>query len=144
MLLPAVIHLSGSFWGDTRNGTAAEKLEFVFSQLTAMTARCRITILELPRCVINGQDAMGSAMPGRYERACRDYNGMGHAGKESLAGVLVQCPALAHLDLSDNNIGAVGKRRLRASWCGQASGLCFVGTLHSLLFAICLSDRQQE
>jgi hypothetical protein len=51
--------------GDARNVTAAEKLEFVFIQLTAMTVRCRITILELPRCVINRQDAIGSSvMPG--------------------------------------------------------------------------------
>jgi hypothetical protein len=35
----------------------------------------------------------------------------------------VQCPALAHLDLTGNDIGAVGKGRLRASWRGQASGL---------------------
>jgi hypothetical protein len=65
MRLPAVIRLSRSFLGDARNGTASEKLEFVFIQLTAMTDRCLITILELPRCVINRQDAIGSSvMPG--------------------------------------------------------------------------------
>jgi hypothetical protein len=37
---------------------------------------------------------------------------------ESLAGVLAQCTALTHLDLSFNMIGAVGKERLRASWRG--------------------------
>ncbi len=37
--------------------------------------------------------------------------------------MLRQCPALADLNLCFNNIGAVGGRRLRASWCGQASGL---------------------
>jgi hypothetical protein len=30
---------------------------------------------------------------------------------------------LAHLDLGSNGIEAVGEGRLRASWCGQASGL---------------------
>jgi hypothetical protein len=35
-------------------------------------------------------------------------------------------PALAQLDLYANDIGAVGEARVRASWCGQSSGLCFV------------------
>ena len=43
------------------------------------------------------------------------------AGAESLAGVLAQCTALAHLDLRVNGIDAGGG--LRASWRGQASGL---------------------
>ena len=33
MRLPAVVRLSRSFWDDARNGTAAEKLKFVMSQL---------------------------------------------------------------------------------------------------------------
>jgi hypothetical protein len=40
MRLPAVVRLSRSFWDDARNGTEETKLEFVFMQLTAMTARC--------------------------------------------------------------------------------------------------------
>jgi hypothetical protein len=40
-----------------------------------------------------------------------------------LAGVLGQCRELVHLNLSGNNICAVGKERLRASWRGQALGL---------------------
>ena len=52
------------------------------------------------------------------------YNQIGDSGAESLAGVLAQCTALAHLDLRYNNIGAGGEGRLRASWCGEASGLC--------------------
>jgi Ran GTPase-activating protein (RanGAP) involved in mRNA processing and transport len=52
-------------------------------------------------------------------------NDIGDAGAESLAGVLAQCPALAHLNLGDNVIGDVGGGRLRASWCGQPSGLVF-------------------
>ncbi len=44
-------------------------------------------------------------------------------GAESLAGVLAQCPALAYLNLLSNDMGTVGKGRLRASWRGQDSGL---------------------
>ena len=99
MRLPAVVRLSRSFWGDARNGTFAEKLQIVLRQLTLMTERCLISTLELSRCKIEGQDA------------------------ESLAEVLVQCPALAHLHLSRNDIGTVAEGRLRASWRGQASGL---------------------
>jgi hypothetical protein len=88
------IGLSRSFWDDVRNGTAAEKLQFVIRQLTVATARCRITILELPLCEMKGQ-------------------------KRS-AGVLTQCPALAHLDISHHGTGfgfVGGKRgnRVRAS-----------------------------
>jgi hypothetical protein len=50
MSLPAFVRLSRSFWDDARNGTAAEMLQFVMSQLTALTAHCRISTLELPRC----------------------------------------------------------------------------------------------
>jgi Ran GTPase-activating protein (RanGAP) involved in mRNA processing and transport len=50
-------------------------------------------------------------------------NQIGPAGAERLAGVLAQCPALAHLNFCGNWIGIVGEGRLRASWCGQASGL---------------------
>jgi hypothetical protein len=39
MRLPAVVRLSTSFWGDARNGTAAEKLQLVMRQLTALTAQ---------------------------------------------------------------------------------------------------------
>jgi Ran GTPase-activating protein (RanGAP) involved in mRNA processing and transport len=47
----------------------------------------------------------------------------GATGAESLAGVLGQCAALAHLNLSGNQIGAVAGGRLRALWRGQASDL---------------------
>jgi len=40
-------------------------------------------------------------------------------GAETLAGVLAQCTALAHLNLSRNDIGTVAEGRLG----GQASGL---------------------
>ena len=57
MCLPAVVRLSRSFWDDTRNGTIAEKRQFVMKQLTVATARCRITTLELPRCGMQGKDS---------------------------------------------------------------------------------------
>jgi hypothetical protein len=96
MRLPVVVSLSSSFvWGHARNVTAAEKVKFVMRQLPLMTARCRITTLELPRCGLRGQNA------------------------EWLVGVLAQCTALADLNLRHYNIGAVGKGRLRASWRGQ-------------------------
>jgi hypothetical protein len=37
--------------------------------------------------------------------------------------VLEQYPALAHLKFGGNDIGTVGRGRLQASWCSQASGL---------------------
>jgi Ran GTPase-activating protein (RanGAP) involved in mRNA processing and transport len=99
MRLPAVVRLSRSFWDDARNGTGEAKLEFVLRQLAAMTARSLITTLALPQCEMIGQDA------------------------ERLAGVLAQCPALAHLDLSGNSeFGAAGAERL-AGVLGQCREL---------------------
>ena len=80
MSLQAVVRLSRSFWDDACNGTAAEMLQFVMSQLTALTAHCRISTLELPRC-----------------KTCCLCNAR-------LAGVLAKCPALAHLNLTYNAI----------------------------------------
>lgn len=78
MSLPAVVRLSRSFWDDARNGTAAEKRQFVRSQLTALTAQYRISALELPTCC----------------KTCCLCNAR-------LAGVLAKCPALrAHLNLT--------------------------------------------
>jgi hypothetical protein len=92
MRLPAVVRLSRGFCDDARNGTGEAKLEFVLRQLAAMTARCLITTLELPKCEIKGQEA------GR------------------LAEVLAQCPALAHLNLSQNRIEEKGQRGLQEFW----------------------------
>ncbi len=55
-------------------------------------------------------------------------NKIGAGRVNRLAGVLKQCPALAHHNLCANNIGAVGGGRLRASWCGQAAGLLLTRT----------------
>jgi hypothetical protein len=107
MRLPAVVRLSRSFWYDARNGKFAEKLQIVMRQLPLMTAWCRITTLELPCCDIKGQDA------------------------EKLAGVLAQCPALAHLDLSHNyNFGAAGAERL-AEVLGQCRELLHLNLGHN-------------
>ena len=99
MRLPAVVRLSRSFWADARNGMAAEKLQLLTRQLTLMSARCHIITLELSRCDMRGHDA------------------------ERLAGVLAQCPALAHLDLNCNwNFGAAGAKGL-ARGLGQCAAL---------------------
>ena len=44
-------------------------------------------------------------------------------GAGSIAQVLPQCSALRHLDLSDNDIADEGEEMLRASWRGHVSGL---------------------
>lgn len=128
MRLPAVVRLSRSFWDDARNGTEKEKCRFVLRQLTGMSALCRITTLELRSCAITGPHA--ELLAGGLLAQCRALvhldlsgNGIKAAGAESFAGVLGQCAALAHLELSSNGIQAVGEGRLRASWRGQASGL---------------------
>jgi hypothetical protein len=41
---PAVVRLSRNFWDDARNGTVAEKLELVLTQLAAMPARHYISL----------------------------------------------------------------------------------------------------
>jgi hypothetical protein len=81
-------------------GKTQAKLEFVLRQLAAMdSARCLITTLELKKCEMRGQDA------------------------ERFAGVLAQCPALAHLDLSGNiDFGAAGAESL-AGVLGQCREL---------------------
>jgi hypothetical protein len=111
MRLPAVVRMSCSFWNDARNGKAAEKLQLVVRQLPLMTGWCRITTLELPECEMEGHDGA------------------------SLAGVLAQCPALAHLDLSDNhNFGAGGAARL-AGVLGQCPALAHLNLLGNLIGA---------
>ena len=100
MRLPAVVRLCRSVWRDSRNGTEKAKLECVLRQFAALTARCLITAIELPKCEMKGQDA------------------------ERLAGVLAECPALAHLDLSGNfDFGAAGAERL-AGVLGQCRSWC--------------------
>ena len=128
MRLPAVVRLSMRFWADDRNGTTAEKLQFIISQLSALTAWCRITALELPRCQIKGfanifedflsiiQQCTGLA------HLDLSRNDLGAEGAGRLAGVLGQCPALAYLNLSCNKIGPAGARSL-ARVLGQFAAL---------------------
>jgi hypothetical protein len=115
MRLPAVVRLSRSFWDAARNGTYQDKRQFVLRQLTFMSARCRITTLELRGCAMTGPHAEWLA--GGVLAQCRalvhlDLSGnrIGAVGAESLAGVLGQCAALAHLDLCFNQIGEAGQR----------------------------------
>jgi hypothetical protein len=112
MRLQALIRLSRSFWGDARNGTAKEKRHLVFSQLTAVTGRCRITTLELRNCAITSLHAEWLAVLAQCTALAHldlCSNEMGYAGAVFLAGMLEQCTALAHLNLSGNNIRAAGE-----------------------------------
>jgi Ran GTPase-activating protein (RanGAP) involved in mRNA processing and transport len=127
MRLPAVVRLSRSFWDDARNGTEKEKRQFVLRQLTGMSARCSITTLELRRCAITGPHAEWLA--GGVLAQCRalvhldlSENNIGPDGAESLAGVLAQCPALTFLDLSGNQFGDPGAESL-AGVLGQCTAL---------------------
>jgi Ran GTPase-activating protein (RanGAP) involved in mRNA processing and transport len=124
MRLPAVVRLRWSFWDDARNGTAAEKLQVVMRQLAALTAQCRISTLELPRCEMKGQDAERLAgvlaqCPALAHLDLRNNFNFGAAGAESLAGVLGQCRELVHLDLSNNEIEAGG-----AEWVAVVLAQC--------------------
>jgi hypothetical protein len=92
---PVAVRWRMSFLEDERNGTAAEKPRLIFRQLAALSARSRITTLELCYngvftypCRIKGQDA------------------------ERPAGVLAQCPALAHLNLGENQFRTGGAENL--------------------------------
>jgi hypothetical protein len=107
MHLPVVVHLSRSLWDDTRNGTAADKLKIVMRQLKSMTAWCHITTLELPCCDMTGHDA------------------------ESLAVVLAQCPALTHLDLSENGRFEAEGEEILAGVLGQCTSLDHLNLIYN-------------
>jgi hypothetical protein len=126
MRLPAVVRLSRSFWNNARKGTGVAKLELFWRQLAAMTARCLITTLELPKCKSTGPDAeMLAGVLAQCPALAHlnlYYNQIGPAGVERLARVLGQCPALAHLNLSGNQIGHAGAESL-AGVLGQCRAL---------------------
>jgi hypothetical protein len=127
MRLPAVVRLSRRFWDDARNGTEEAKLQFVLRQLTGMSAGCLITTIELPDCEMKGQDAerLAGVLAQCPALAHLDLSGnsdFGAGGAASLAGVLAQCTALAHLKLSGNVIGDAGAEIL-AGALGQCSSL---------------------
>jgi hypothetical protein len=100
--------------------TAAEKLKLVFRQLVALSARSRITKLELffdsvhtSPCTIKGQDV------------------------KRLAGVLAQCPAMAHLNLSEDlNPDSYLSPSIRSVRLGQRVFLEFWGNAQHWLTSI--------
>ena len=120
-----------SSWQNRKSPVRFEATHGHDSPFTFMTARCRITTLELRSCAntaITGPRAEWLA--GGVLAQCRalvhldlSENQIGTDGASCFAGVLAQCPALAHLELWYNDIGTVGRERLRASWRGQAAGL---------------------
>ncbi len=126
-----------------------KRMQHIFTQLDSwkkmITRRgCHITKLDLNNCgtsdhdagwlaaVHNEMGAQGAEILRRKLTSFRDWQdqneGYSHgAGKKGrgvdwLAGVLVQCPALAHLDLSYNDIEAGGAERL-AGVLGQCAAL---------------------
>jgi Leucine-rich repeat (LRR) protein len=114
---PAVVCWRRSFLEEERNGTAAEKLLFVFRQLSELSARCRITTLELffdaKDCHLEGGTTLESFLKdedGRFDfdHPCKITGQYA----ERLAGVLAECPALACLNLRYNRIEADGAGRL--------------------------------
>jgi hypothetical protein len=96
---PVIVSWSRSFLDDHLNGIAAQKLPFVVSEVTVLTARYHITTIQLffehqrQPCRMTGQDV------------------------DMFAQVLEQCPELAHLDLSHNHIGDAGAGSLQECWC---------------------------
>jgi hypothetical protein len=125
-----------------------KRMQHIFTQLDSwkkmITRRgCHITKLDLNNCGMSDHDAgwlaavhnemgaQGAEILRRKLTSFRDWldqnEGYSHgAGKKGrgvdwLAGVLVQCPALAHLDLSYNDIEAGGAERL-AGVLGQCAG----------------------
>jgi Ran GTPase-activating protein (RanGAP) involved in mRNA processing and transport len=137
MRLPAVVRLSRSFWDDTHNGTKEAKLQFVLRQLAAMTVRCLITTLALPKCEMMGQDVERVAgvlaqCPALTHLDLSDNSNFGAAWAESLAEVLVQCRGLVHLNLCGNFIGAGGVECL-AKVLGQCRMLVHLNLLGNLI-----------
>jgi Ran GTPase-activating protein (RanGAP) involved in mRNA processing and transport len=137
MRLPAVVCLSRSFWNDARNGTEKEKRQFVLRQLKAMTARCSIIKLEL--CSLAMIRPHAEWLAGGVLAECRALvhldlsdNMIGSAGAESLAGVLGQCASLARLNLRNNGIGAAGAESL-ARVLGQCASLTHLNLSDNLI-----------
>jgi Ran GTPase-activating protein (RanGAP) involved in mRNA processing and transport len=140
MRLPAVVRLSRSFWEDSRNGRVYQRLNSILAQLAAMSTRCRITTLQLSNCQPREQErrrihqiaqacphlsfSYRSILSGDGRLACvlmqctalahldLSLNSINDDRVGRLAGVLMQCRALAHLDLSSNQIGPHGAGRL--------------------------------
>ena len=93
-----------------------ERLQQILTQLEKMVSRCRITILDLEGCGMSEQDAERLAgvleqCPALSHLYLRG-NQIGAEGVGRLAGVLPQCPSLSELGLGGNQIGAEGVERL--------------------------------
>jgi hypothetical protein len=90
---PALVSWNMSSSDDYLNVIAVQKLQFVISEVTVLTAQ---------PCIITGQDVPRAGSPRsqpQSHRWCWD--------RES-AGVLVQCPGISYLNLHRNHIGNVG------------------------------------
>ena len=80
-----------------------------------MTAWSRIRTLELPECDLKGQDVLAGVLAQCPALAHLDLganHNFGAPGAERLAGVLGQCRELVYLDLCDNNVGPDGAGNL--------------------------------
>jgi hypothetical protein len=124
MRLPAVVRLSRRFWDDARNGTAAQKLQFVLRQLAAMTAQCpALAYLDLcsKKIEAGGAERLGGVLAQRWLISISATIRLDQPGQKGLA-VLGQCPALAHLNLSNNQIEAAGEGSI-ASVLAQCAAL---------------------
>ena len=94
---PAIVRLSRTFL-DTVVCCKRERLLHILTELEKMTSRCRITILDLQKCGMSGQDA------------------------RRLAGVLAQCSGLSQLYL-DGQVGSqecCRSAKLCLSWILEA------------------------
>ena len=124
MRLPAVVCLSRRFWKDGRNGTEEEQRQFFLRQLTVITARFSIITLKLTCCGMRGQNVcnLAGVLAQCQALAHLDLSSnydFGEAGVETLAGVLGKCRKLVHLDLSGSGINAAGATQM----LGQCTAL---------------------
>jgi hypothetical protein len=119
---PALAHLDLS--GNTNFGAAGTE------RLAGVLGQCR-ELVHLNLSAISNYNYIGAGGTERLEVLAQctalahldlSYNQLGAAGAERLAGVLGQCAALTHLNLKENAIGAGGAERL-AGVLGQCAAL---------------------
>jgi hypothetical protein len=109
---PVVVCLSKKFYKDTVNFTSSQIVLHILTQFSTLPSLCRITTANLSGCKIKGKDAHRLAevlqqCPALHHLDLAD-NDLGAVGAGSLAGVLSQCPAISHLNVAKNGIGAEG------------------------------------
>ena len=124
---PVVVRWRKSFLEDQLNGTAtaAEKLQLVFRQLAAFTAGTRITTLDL--CL-----HVAIYTPSIYTYSHNHPCSIKGKDVEMLAGVLAQCPALIHLNLGGNKVGAEGAEKL-AGVLAQCTALAHLDLSYNVI-----------